>query len=239
MGLNGDGLSSYQRFAAQWAYTIDGGPVGDLEYENFNASSAVITCHGVNVPPGTAKNKMVNSMTLAAEFITNMPSDQTPETTAGYQGFFHLNNMNTSVAKTELHYIIRDFDASEQLKRIEFIKNLASELNQKQPQGSIEVKISESYRNMREKVAPFPHIIDYAQQAMIACDVKPNIKPIRGGTDGAQLSFMGLPCPNIFTGGYNFHGIHEFISVEAMVKAVEVIVKLAEITAKSENPHVN
>ncbi|MCG6202289.1 peptidase T [Psychromonas antarctica] len=232
----GADLFDVKKFGAKWAYTIDGGPLGELEYENFNASSAVVSCLGVNVHPGTAKNKMVNSMTIAAEFISKMPATQTPEATEGYEGFFHLTNMKASVAKTELNYIIRDFDAAEQLSRIEFIKTLASDINNGLQNGSVEVEVTESYRNMREKVEPFPHIIDYAQKAMIACGIKPDIKPIRGGTDGARLSFMGLPCPNIFTGGYNFHGIHEFISVEGMHKAVEVIVKLAEITAESEKP---
>ncbi|WP_028864604.1 peptidase T [Psychromonas aquimarina] len=232
----GADLFDVEKFGAEWAYTIDGGPLGELEYENFNASSAVVTCLGVNVHPGTAKNKMVNSMTTAAEFISKMPAEQTPEATEGYQGFFHLTDMKASVAKTELNYIIRDFDSQQQQSRIEFIKALAADLNKTLDKGSVEIEVTESYRNMREKVEPFAHIIDYAQQAMIACDIKPDIKPIRGGTDGARLSFMGLPCPNIFTGGYNFHGIHEFISVEAMHKAVEVIVKLAEITAESEKP---
>ena len=230
----GADLFDVKKFGAEWAYTIDGGPLGELEYENFNASNAVVTCSGVNVHPGTAKNKMVNSMTIAAEFISKMPKQQTPEATEGYEGFYHLTNMEASVAKTELNYIIRDFDAIQQLSRIDYIKTLANEMNKDLQQGSIEIEVTESYRNMREKVKPFPHIIDYAQQAMIACGVEPDIKPIRGGTDGARLSFMGLPCPNIFTGGYNFHGIHEFISVEAMHKAVEVIVKLAEITAEKE-----
>jgi tripeptide aminopeptidase len=232
----GADLFDVKKFNAKWAYTIDGGPLGELEYENFNASSAVVSCLGVNVHPGTAKNKMVNSMTIAAEFISRMPAEQTPEATEGYQGFFHLADMKTSVAKTELNYIIRDFDTAEQLSRIEFIKTLASDINKDLQNGNVGIKVTESYRNMREKVEPFPHIIDYAQKAMIACDIEPNIKPIRGGTDGARLSFMGLPCPNIFTGGYNFHGIHEFISIEGMHKAVEVIVKLAEITAESEKP---
>jgi len=230
----GADLFDVKNFGAQWAYTIDGGPVGELEYENFNASNAVVTCSGVNVHPGTAKGKMINSMTIAAQFIAKMPTQETPEATEGYQGFFHLTNMDASVAETKLNYIIRDFDAEQQLSRVKFIKRVAEELNQNRTQGSVKIEVTENYRNMREQVEPFPHIIDYAQQAMLACDVKPNIKPIRGGTDGARLSFMGLPCPNIFTGGYNFHGIHEFISVDGMHKAVEVIVKLAEVTAESE-----
>lgn len=230
----GANLFDVKNFGAEWAYTIDGGPVGELEYENFNASNAVVTCSGVNVHPGTAKDKMINSMTIAAKFIAQMPCQETPETTDGYQGFFHLTNMDAAVAETKLNYIIRDFDAAQQQARIKFIERVGDELNTSLTKGSVKVEVTESYRNMREKVEPFPHIINYAEKAMLACDVKPNIKPIRGGTDGARLSFMGLPCPNIFTGGYNFHGIHEFISVEGMHKAVEVIVKLAEVTAASE-----
>jgi len=230
----GADLFDVKKFGAQWAYTIDGGPLGELEYENFNASNAVVTCSGVNVHPGTAKDKLINSMTIAADFIANMPKDQTPETTSGYEGFFHLTDMDASVAKTTLNYIIRDFDADNQIARIEFMNNLASEINQNLSKGSVEVQVTESYRNMRERVEPFPHIIAYAEKAMLACNITPDIKPIRGGTDGARLSFMGLPCPNIFTGGYNFHGIHEFASVDQMHKAVEVIVKLAEVTAQAE-----
>lgn len=232
----GADLFDVKKFAANWAYTVDGGPLGELEYENFNASSAVVTCLGINVHPGSAKNKMVNSMTIAAQFIAQMPAEQTPEATEDYQGFFHLTGMTSSVAKTQLNYIIRDFDGQQQKARIKFIQGIATELNNNIHNGSVEIKVTESYRNMREKIEHFPHIIDYAKTAMLACGVTPDIKPIRGGTDGARLSFMGLPCPNIFTGGYNFHGIHEFISVDAMHKAVEVIVKLAEITAESEKP---
>ena len=230
----GADLFDVKKFNAQWAYTIDGGPLGELEYENFNAASAVVTCHGVNVHPGTAKDKMINSMTIAAEFISKMPIEQTPEATEGYQGFFHLTGMTASVAETKLNYIIRDFDPEAQLSRIEKIKNLAENIDKGLSKGHVEIVVTESYRNMKEKVEAFPHIISYAEKAMEACGVKVDIKPIRGGTDGARLSFMGLPCPNIFTGGYNFHGIHEFISVNQMYKAVEVIVKLAEITAESE-----
>ncbi|WP_017222264.1 peptidase T [Moritella dasanensis] len=228
----GADLFDVKGFNAQWAYTIDGGPVGELEYENFNASSADVICHGVNVHPGSAKNKMVNSMGLAAKFQAMMPADETPEYTEGYQGFYHLNAMQTSVAKTTLHYIIRDFDETGLTHRKAFMQQQVAALNNELGCERIEVKISDSYKNMREMVEPHAHIIELATQAMIECDIQPDIKPIRGGTDGARLSFMGLPCPNIFTGGYNFHGIHEFITVEGMEKSVQVIVRLAALTAK-------
>lgn len=227
----GANLFNVEKFGAQWAYTIDGGPVGELEYENFNATSADVICHGVNVHPGTAKGKMVNSMNIAAQFQMMMPSDETPECTEGYQGFYHLKSASMSVARSELGYIIRDFDREGQQTRKQFMTDKVAELNSKLKQGRVELKLTDSYFNMKEQVEPYPHIIELAKQAMIACDVEPQIKPIRGGTDGARLSFMGLPCPNIFTGGYNFHGIHEFISIEGMEQAVKVIVTLAEKTA--------
>ncbi|MEF1254919.1 peptidase T [Vibrio sp. M260112] len=219
------------RFGAEWAYTIDGGPVGELEFENFNATSADVICHGVNVHPGTAKDKMVNSMNIAAQFQMMMPSDETPECTDGYQGFYHLKSASMSVARSELGYIIRDFDREGQAARKQFMIEKVAELNSQLTHGSVELQLTDSYFNMKEQVEPYPHIIELAKQAMIACDVQPQIKPIRGGTDGARLSFMGLPCPNIFTGGYNFHGIHEFVSIEGMEQAVKVIVTLAEKTA--------
>ncbi|GHA41672.1 peptidase T [Photobacterium aphoticum] len=221
-----------EKFGAQWAYTIDGGPVGELEFENFHASSAFVTCHGVNVHPGTAKDKMINAMNIAAQFQLMMPMEETPECTEGYEGFFHLVSMEPSVAKTKLHYILRDFDADSLARRKALIQENVEALNQRLAKGHVSVEIVDSYANMREMVEPHPHIIELAKQAMVDCDVEPEIKPIRGGTDGARLSFMGLPCPNIFTGGYNFHGIHEFITVEGMQQAVNVIVKLAENTAK-------
>ncbi|PMP07639.1 peptidase T [Vibrio breoganii] len=228
----GANLFDVERFGAQWAYTIDGGPVGELEYENFNAASAKVICHGVNVHPGTAKNKMVNAINMAAQFQLLMPSEETPECTEGYEGFYHLNSMTGAVAKAELSYIIRDFDRDGLESRKAFMQAQADKLNSQLTNGHVELEISDSYYNMREMVEPYPHIIDIAKQAMIDCDVEPNIKPIRGGTDGARLSFMGLPCPNIFTGGYNFHGIHEFVSIDGMKQAVKVIVKIAENTAK-------
>ncbi|MEZ9864621.1 peptidase T [Vibrio breoganii] len=228
----GANLFDVERFGAKWAYTIDGGPVGELEYENFNAASAKVICHGVNVHPGTAKNKMVNAINMAAQFQMLMPSEETPECTEGYEGFYHLNSMTGAVAKAELSYIIRDFDRDGLASRKAFMQAQADKLNSQLTNGHVELEISDSYYNMREMVEPYPHIIDIAKQAMIDCDVEPNIKPIRGGTDGARLSFMGLPCPNIFTGGYNFHGIHEFVSIDGMKQAVKVIVKIAENTAK-------
>ncbi|MEZ9783722.1 peptidase T [Vibrio breoganii] len=228
----GANLFDVERFGAKWAYTIDGGPVGELEYENFNAASAKVICHGVNVHPGTAKNKMVNAINMAAEFQMLMPSEETPECTEGYEGFYHLNSMTGAVAKAELSYIIRDFDRDGLASRKAFMQAQADMLNSQLTNVHVELEISDSYYNMREMVEPYPHIIDIAKQAMIDCDVEPNIKPIRGGTDGARLSFMGLPCPNIFTGGYNFHGIHEFVSIDGMKQAVKVIVKIAENTAK-------
>ncbi|MFA0337134.1 peptidase T [Vibrio breoganii] len=228
----GANLFDVERFGAEWAYTIDGGPVGELEYENFNAASAKVICHGVNVHPGTAKNKMVNAINMAAQFQLLMPSEETPECTEGYEGFYHLNSMTGAVAKAELSYIIRDFDRDGLESRKAFMQAQADKINSQLTNGHVELEISDSYYNMREMVEPYPHIIDIAKQAMIDCDVEPNIKPIRGGTDGARLSFMGLPCPNIFTGGYNFHGIHEFVSIDGMKQAVKVIVKIAENTAK-------
>ncbi|PSU10341.1 peptidase T [Photobacterium gaetbulicola] len=228
----GANLFDVEKFGAKWAYTIDGGPVGELEYENFNATSADVICHGVNVHPGTAKNKMVNAMNIAAQFQLMMPAEETPECTEGYEGFYHLKSMEPSVARTELGYIIRDFDREGLEHRKAFMQAKVDELNSKLTKGRVELVLTDCYNNMREMVEPHPHIIELAKQAMIECDVKPEIKPIRGGTDGARLSFMGLPCPNIFTGGYNFHGIHEFITIEGMEQAVKVIVKIAENTAK-------
>lgn len=233
----GADLFNVEKFGAQWAYTIDGGPVGELEYENFNATSADVICHGINVHPGTAKDKMVNSMNIAAQFQLMMPMDETPETTEGYQGFYHLKSAEMSVARSELGYIIRDFDREGLDARKTFMQQKVAELNARLEKGRVELVLTDSYFNMKEMVEPHPQVIELAKQAMIECDIEPLIKPIRGGTDGARLSFMGLPCPNIFTGGYNFHGIHEFISVEGMEKAVNVIVKLAEKTALTSQPN--
>ncbi len=221
-----------KKFGAEWAYTIDGGPVGELEYENFHAATAEIICHGVSVHPGTAKDKLVNAMHIASQFVLMMPEEETPQTTEGYEGFYHLSSAKMGIAKSQLDYIIRDFERDGFAARKVFIQQKVDELNAKLAKGSVELVIRDSYANMKEMVEPHPHIIELARVAMEACDVEPLIKPIRGGTDGARLSFMGLPCPNIFTGGYNFHGIHEFITIEGMEQAVSVIVALAEKTAR-------
>ncbi|MBW3696104.1 peptidase T [Vibrio sp. T187] len=228
----GANLFDVDKFGAEWAYTIDGGPMGELEYENFNATSADVICHGTNVHPGTAKGKMVNSMNIAAKFQLMMPAEQTPERTEGYEGFYHLKSAEMGVARSELGYIIRDFEREGVQARKVFMQQKVDELNEHLEKGHVELVLTDSYFNMKEMVEPHQHIIELAKQAMIECDVQPQIKPIRGGTDGARLSFMGLPCPNIFTGGYNFHGIHEFISIQGMEQAVNVIVKLSEKTAQ-------
>jgi tripeptide aminopeptidase len=228
----GANLFDVEKFGAKWAYTIDGGYIGELEYENFNASTAKVICHGVSVHPGTAKDKLVNSMNIAAQFQMSMPADETPECTDGYDGFYHLGSIKSSIARTELKYIVRDFDRAGLESRKAYIKSKVEQINVALPKGRVSLELVDSYFNMKEMVEPHPHIIDIAKQSMIECDVVPHICPIRGGTDGARLSFMGLPCPNVFTGGYNFHGIHEFVTVQGMNKAVEVIVKIAENTAK-------
>ena len=227
----GADLFNVEKFGAEWAYTIDGGPVGELEFENFNATSADVICHGVNVHPGTAKGKMVNSMNIAAQFQLMMPSQETPECTEGYEGFYHLKSAEMGVARSELGYIIRDFEREGVEARKAFMQQKVDELNERLEKGHVELVLTDSYFNMKEIVEPHQHIIELAKQAMIECDVEPMIKPIRGGTDGARLSFMGLPCPNIFTGGYNFHGIHEFITIQGMEQAVKVIVELSQRTA--------
>ncbi len=227
----GANLFDVEKFGAEWAYTIDGGPVGELEFENFNATSADVICHGVNVHPGTAKGKMVNAMNIAAQFQLMMPARETPECTEGYEGFYHLKSAKMGVARSELGYIIRDFEREGVEARKAFMQQKVDELNERLDKGHVELVLTDSYFNMKEMVEPHQHIIELAKQAMIECDVEPMIKPIRGGTDGARLSFMGLPCPNIFTGGYNFHGIHEFITIQGMEQAVKVIVELSQRTA--------
>lgn len=220
-------------FGAQWAYTVDGGGVGELEFENFNAASVTIKIVGNNVHPGTAKGVMVNALTLATRIHALVPADESPETTEGYEGFYHLTSIKGAVDRAEMHYIIRDFDRKNFEARKRRIMEIAKKVGKGlHPDCYIELTIEDSYYNMHEKVVEHPHIIDIAQQAMRDCDIEPQLKPIRGGTDGAQLSFMGLPCPNIFTGGYNYHGKHEFVTLEGMEKAVRVIVRIAELTAK-------
>ncbi|EHT9484770.1 peptidase T [Escherichia coli] len=220
-------------FDARWAYTVDGGGVGELEFENFNAASVNIKIVGNNVHPGTAKGVMVNALSLAARIHAEVPADESPEMTEDYEGFYHLASMKGTVERADMHYIIRDFDRKQfearKRKMMEIAKKVGKGLH---PDCYIELVIEDSYYNMREKVVEHPHILDIAQQAMRDCDIEPELKPIRGGTDGAQLSFMGLPCPNLFTGGYNYHGKHEFVTLEGMEKAVQVIVRIAELTAQ-------
>ena len=216
------------RFACDWAYTVDGGELGEIEYENFNAASAKITVHGVNIHPGSAKNKMKNASLLAAEFINMLPKAETPSHTEGYEGFYHLCGMEGDETQAKLVYIIRDHSMSKFLKRKAFVKNLVTYLNGVYGKGTFEAEISDSYYNMKEKILPFMHIVDNAVNAMKSCGVEPIIVPIRGGTDGARLSFEGLPCPNLSTGGANFHGVHEFIPVQSMEKMVDVLIKLMQ-----------
>ena len=209
--------------------------MGELEYENFNAASAKITFKGKSVHPGYAKNKMITSMLLASKFISKLPKNETPQTTDGYEGFFHVHHLNGTIEETILEIIIRDFDAKKFTKRKDLLINLVGKFNkkfQKQFGGSIVIcDIHDQYYNMKEKVEPVKFIVDLAEKAMRAVGVMPIIKPIRGGTDGCRLSYMGLPCPNIFAGGHNFHGKYEYIPVESMQKAIDVIVKIAELTA--------
>lgn len=219
-------------FDAQWAYTVDGGGVGELEFENFNAASVTIKIVGNNVHPGSAKGVMVNALSLATRFHQELPADETPECTEGYDGFYHLQSIKGTVERAEMHYIVRDFnrDGFEARKKnmVDIAKRVGKGLHR---DCYIEIVMDDSYYNMREHIVKHPHIIELAQQAMRDCDIEPVMKPIRGGTDGAQLSFLGLPCPNIFTGGYNYHGKHEFITLEGMEKAVAVIMRISELTA--------
>ncbi|MBL0605130.1 peptidase T [Aeromonas caviae] len=219
------------RFPAKWAYTVDGGELGELECENFNAASATVRITGNNVHPGTAKGSMINSQTLAARFHAAMPAEQTPECTQGYEGFFHLARMEGTVEETTLHYLIRDFDDDCFAARKAQLKERVASLQLDAPRARITLEIADNYRNMRSQIAPHPHIVELAKAAMEAADVVPKIKPIRGGTDGARLSFMGLPCPNLFTGGHNFHGKHEFIPLQSMEKAVATLVALVRLTS--------
>ena len=221
-----------EKFGADWAYTMDGSEIGELEYENFNAAGAVVHIKGKIVHPGYAKGKMINSMYMATDYINSLPRLETPEHTEGYQGFFHLHHIEGKVDETRLHYIIRDHDKQKFEARKQMMVQLANDLNAGYGNEVISVEIKDQYFNMKEKVEPVMHIVDIAEEAMKQLGIKPKIKPIRGGTDGSQLSYMGLPCPNIFAGGHNFHGRYEYVPVESMMKATEVICKIAELTAR-------
>jgi tripeptide aminopeptidase len=223
-----------KKFGADWAYTMDGSQVGELEFENFNAAGADVTIKGKIVHPGYAKGKMINSMYIATDFINSLPRLETPEHTEGRQGFFHLQSIKGDVDCTKLQYIIRDHDRGHFEARKEMIAKLGNELNAQYGNEAINVEIKDQYFNMREKIEPVMHIVDIAEKAMIQAGIEPSIKPIRGGTDGSQLSYMGLPCPNIFAGGHNFHGRFEYVPVESMLKAIEVIVNIAQLVAKEK-----
>jgi len=228
-------LFDVEKFGAEWAYTMDGSQIGELEYENFNAAGAKVTVNGKIVHPGYAKGKMVNSMLIANEFIAALPKNEIPQETEGYEGFYHLYSIAGEVEKTELQYIIRDHDMKLFEQRKADFQKAADTINEKLGSDLIMVEIKDQYYNMREKVEPVMHIVDIAEEAMKELGIKPLIKAIRGGTDGSQLSYKGLPCPNIFAGGHNFHGRYEYVPVESMQKAIEVIVKVAEKTALIES----
>ena len=218
------------KFGAQWAYTMDGSQIGELEYENFNAASAEVRIHGKIVHPGYAKGKMVNSMYYAQKFIDSLPKNETPEQTEGYEGFYHLHHMEGKVEKTILKYIIRDHDYTLFEARKTTVKQLVEAFERKYDKATFEVEIKDQYFNMKEKVLPVMHSVEIAEQAMRSLGIEPLIKPIRGGTDGSQLSYMGLPCPNIFAGGHNFHGRYEYVPLESILSATKVICKIAELT---------
>lgn len=219
------------KFAADWAYTIDGSQIGELEYENFNAAKATITIKGKSVHPGYAKNKMVNAIGIANEFMSLLPPREVPEHTEDREGFFHLHQISGDVEKAKLQLIIRDHDEGHFKARKQLLLDISDKINKKHA-DSVRIAIEDQYRNMKEKIDPMFHIIEIAEEAMLKVGIDPIIKPIRGGTDGSQLSFMGLPCPNIFAGGHNFHGNYEYIPLESMQKAVEAIVKICELTAE-------
>ena len=219
-----------EKFGCEWAYTIDGGQIGELEYENFNAAGAKIVIKGVSVHTGYAKGKMVNASRLAVEFQNMIPENETPEQTEGYQGFYHLIGIESRCEEAKLSYIIRDHDRNKFENRKDFIEDCVNKMNEKYGDGTVKAVIYDQYYNMKEKIDPNMHVIDIVLRAMQESGVPPRVEPIRGGTDGAQLSFKGLPCPNIFAGGVNFHGPHEFVSIQVMEKVVKTIVKIAEIT---------
>ena len=220
-----------EKFGCDWAYTMDGGDVGELEFENFNAASAKILIKGVSVHPGYAKNKMINANILATEFAQLLPVEERPETTEGYQGFYHLLGIESNVEQAKLSYIIRDHDRDRFEERKRLVQRCAEQMNETFGEGTVIAEVKDQYYNMKEKIDPQMHVIDLVLHAMQDCGVAPKVKPIRGGTDGAQLSFKGLPCPNIFAGGVNFHGPYEFVSIQSMKQAMQVIIRICELTA--------
>ena len=228
-------LFDVEKFGCDWAYTMDGSQIGELEYENFNAAGAKITLKGKSVHPGYAKGKMINSMLLANEFINALPKGETPQETKGYEGFFHVTKLSGSIEETHLELIIRDHDAKKFKKRKELVHDITKKINKKYAkqfgEDIVITEVKDQYYNMKEKVIPVMYIVDIAEKAMRNLGIKPLIKPIRGGTDGCQLSYKGLPCPNIFAGGHNFHGKYEYVPVESILKAIDVIVEIAKITA--------
>ncbi|CDC01218.1 peptidase T [Bacteroides sp. CAG:443] len=239
IGFNPDeeiGLGAHkfdvEKFGCKWAYTMDGGEVGELEFENFNAASAKVHVKGRNVHPGYAKGKMINALFVANEFVGMLPENETPATTEGYEGFYHLIGMTGEVEQATVSYIIRDHDRQKFEARKIFMQSCAEKINKKYGEGTVKIDIKDQYYNMRQQVEPLMHIIDIAFAAMQEAGVEPKVKAIRGGTDGAQLSFKGLPCPNIFAGGLNFHGRYEFVPIQSIEKAMNVVVKIAELTAK-------
>lgn len=225
-------LFDVEKFGAEWAYTMDGSQIGELEYENFNAASAIVTIKGKMVHPGYAKGKMINSLLIATDFINALPTLEVPEKTEGYEGFFHLHDVKGSVEETKLEFIIRDHDFDQFEERKYLLQKIAFDMNEQSQNNVVFVDIKNQYFNMKKMITPVMHIIDIAEEVMIDLGIEPIIKPIRGGTDGSQLSFKGLPCPNIFAGGHNFHGRYEYIPVESMIKATEVIVGIAKKVAE-------
>ena len=239
VGFNPDeeiGLGAHkfnvEKFGCAWGYTMDGGELGELEYENFNAASAKIEVKGVSVHPGYAKNKMINAARVAAEFAAQMPVTETPEQTVEFEGFYHLLSIEGNVEHASLSYIIRDHNRERFERRKQFVQKAAEWMNGRYGEGTVTATINDQYYNMREMIEPVPHVVDIVLDAMKECDIPAKVRAIRGGTDGAQLSFMGLPCPNIFAGGLNFHGPHEFLPIPSLEKASELVVKIVELTAK-------
>jgi tripeptide aminopeptidase len=227
-----------ERFGCDWAYTMDGSELGELEYENFNAAAAKITFKGRNVHPGYAKGKMINAIRVAHRFISLLPAQETPEQTEGYEGFFHLIAFQGEVEQSTLNYIIRDHDRAKFEERKREMERQVQKINEEYGAGTASLELRDQYYNMREKIAPVMHIVALASEAMKAVGITPNVRPIRGGTDGAQLSFKGLPCPNIFAGGLNFHGRYEFVSIQSMEKATEVIVRIAALVAEKAHSNI-